>query len=81
MSSHASEERNTKRAAARRRLLSEIKKAVRTIERDIEARDALIRQAVAARVPRQDIMAATGLSRSRIYQIATGTDAPESSHK
>jgi hypothetical protein len=68
------------RADKTRRMLDELAVARVTVERAVAARDALIRQAVAARIPRMDIMAATGLSRTRIYQIATAADTLQSSH-
>jgi hypothetical protein len=68
------------RADKTRRMLDDLAVARVTVERAVAARDALIRQAVAARIPRMDIMAATGLSRTRIYQIATAADTLQSSH-
>jgi hypothetical protein len=53
------------------RLLKQIRAADLAIEKAVARRDALIREAVAHRVPRADIMAAARLSRTRIYQITS----------
>jgi hypothetical protein len=70
MASPEQERRARARAEFNDRLLIDIEDARKTVERAVANRDALIRQAVAARIPRRDIMASAGLSRTRIYQIA-----------